>query len=378
MESWTMADQIRIAFVITELDVGGAERCLVNLTTRLDRERFAPIVYSLAPRPSGDMEALVLNLEKANIPIHFVGVSSSWQFASAIRKLRKLLADQQPHVVQTFLFHANIVGTLAARVPGRPSIVNGIRVADPSRWRQRWERWLNRRVDKVVCVSQSVAEFCERQVRLPAGKLVVIPNGIDPDACPATPTGDLANLGFPADRRAIVYVGRLHEQKGVDWLLRLAPQVLSRLPDHDLLLVGDGPGRNKLKALATSLEISHRVHFAGWRPDVPNILAASSLLVLPSRWEGMPNAVLEAMATGLPVVSTRAAGVVELLGPLWELQTVEVGDASGFADRVLDFAEDPRRAEETGRQNRERVCDHFSLGAMVAAYERLYESLLSG
>jgi glycosyltransferase involved in cell wall biosynthesis len=375
--SSTIPDRIRIAFVITELDVGGAERCLVNLATRLDRERFAPTVYSLAPRPSGDMESLVLSLEEANIPSRFVGVSSFWQFASAIRKLRELLADQQPHLVQTFLFHANIVGTLAARLPGRPRIVNGIRVADPSRWRQRWERWINRRVDKVVCVSQSVAEFCERQVRLPAGKLLVIPNGIDVGAYPAAPARDLADLGLPDDRRAVVYVGRLHEQKGVDWLIRLAPKVISRLPDHDFLLVGDGPDRTKLEALAKSLEIGQRVHFAGWRPDVPDILAASSLLVLPSRWEGMPNVVLEAMATGLPVVSTRAAGVVELLGPLSEPQTVEVGDASGFADRVLDFAGNPHRAEKTGRQNRERIRDHFSLGAMVAAYERLYESLLS-
>jgi len=322
------------------------------------------------------MESLVLSLEAADVPVHFVGVSSSFQFVSAISKLRKLLAEQQPHVVQTFLYHANIVGTLAARVLRRPRIVNGIRVADPSRWRQRWELWLNRRVDKVVCVSQSVAEYCERQVRLPAGKLVVIPNGIDAEAYPATPSFDLADLGLPAGRRAIVCIGRLHQQKGVDRLIRLAPRVLSRLPDYDFLLVGDGPARTKLDALATSLGISDRVHFAGWRPDVPEILAASSLLVLPSRWEGMPNVVLEAMATGLPVVSTRAAGVVELLGPLCEGQTVEVDDPSGFADGVIDLAGDTRKAEEIGRQNRERVCAHFSLGAMVAAYERLYESLV--
>lgn len=378
MSSSPRSRPVRIAFVITELNVGGAERCLVNLATGLDRKRFAPVVYSLDSRPAGDKASLVLRLEQAGIPVRFVGVSSSWQVLSAIRRLRRLLAEQEPHVVQTFLFHANVVGAIAgARGRPRPRIVTGVRVADPSRWRQRLERWVSRRVDKIVCVSQSVAVFCSGQGPIPQQKLEVIPNGIELDRYPAQPAANLTQFGVPADRQAIASIGRLHAQKGIDWMLRVAPQILAQLPSHDLLLVGDGPERTTLQDLAASLGIADRVHFAGWRPDVPEILATSSLLVLPSRWEGMPNVVLEAMATGLPVVSTRAAGVEELLGPLSDSQTVNVDDAEGFVEAVLRLAGDPSHAKEIGQQNRRRAGEHFSLGAMIAAYERLYESLPS-
>jgi starch synthase (maltosyl-transferring) len=205
---------------------------------------------------------------------------------------------------------------------------------------------------------------------------VVIPNGIDLDQYPAESVADLPQFGVPADRQVIVFVGRLHEQKGIDWMLRVAPRFLSELPSHDLLLVGEGPQWTRLQELAASLGIADRVHFAGWRADVPEILAASALLVLPSRWEGMPNVLLEAMATGLPVVSTRAAGVEELLGPLSDGQTVNVDDAEGFVRAIVGLVESPSRAQEIGRQNRRRAAERFSHKAMVAAYERLYESLL--
>lgn len=377
MSNPTRSLPIRIAFVITELNVGGAERCLVNLATRLDRKRFEPIVHSLDSRPTSGKESLVLRLEQANVPVRFIDVSSSWQILSAIRRLGRLFSEQQPDIVQTFLFHANVVGTLAGtRRRPRPRIVNGIRVADPSRGRQRLERWVSRRVDKIVCVSQSVADFCSVQGRLPHQKLEIIPNGVDIDKYPAEPAADLAQFGVPADRQVIVSVGRLHAQKGIDWMLRVAPQILGQLPSHDLLLVGDGPERKTLQDLAASLGVANRVHFAGWRPDVPDILAASALLVLPSRWEGMPNVVLEGMATGLPVVCTRVAGVEELLGPLSDGQIVDVNDAGGFVETVLQLAGNPSKAQEIGRQNYRRANKHFSLEAMVAAYERLYESLV--
>jgi len=379
MSSSIASPPIRIAFVITELEVGGAERCLVNLATGLDRERFDPIVYSLDTRPTRDRESLVLRLEQTGLPVRFVGVTSSWQVLLAIRRLGRLLAEQQPHIVQTFLFHANIVGTLASvRRRPRPRIVNGIRVADPSRWRQRLERWMSRWAERIVCVSQSVADFCGGQGRLPREKLVVIPNGINLDQYPASSAADTTQFGVPADRQVVAFVGRLHAQKGVDWLLRVGPRLLSQLPNHDLLLVGDGPERKTLQDLAATLGIADRVHFAGWTPDVPQILAASSMLVLPSRWEGMPNVILEAMATGLPVVSTRAAGVEELLGPLADCQTVAIDDADGFVATALRLAQDPSKAQEIGYQNSQRAAEHFSLTAMIAAYEQLYESLLAG
>jgi starch synthase (maltosyl-transferring) len=372
-----MSERIRMALVITELEVGGAERCLVNLAAGLDHDRFEPVVYSLAARPPNDRQGLAGQLGEAGVPSRFVGVHSSRQFFAAVRRLRKWLVEQQPHVVQSFLFHANVVGTLAARLPVRPRIVQGMRVADPSRCRQLVERRLVAGVDRVVCVSRSVAAFYRERLRFPADKLVVIPNGVDIDRPAATAAADLAPLGIPADRRAILYVGRLHHQKGLDWLLGLAPELFRRLPNHDLLLVGAGPQRQRLQSLAESLGVACRVHWAGWRSDVPAILRSCSLLVLPSRWEGMPNVVLEAMAAGRPVVCTRAHGVEEMLGPAAEQQTAAQGDAEGFVAQVVRLASEPGLAEELGRRNRRRVAERFSVGAMIAAYEQLYVSLVS-
>ncbi len=370
-----MADRIRVALVITELNVGGAERCLVNLATELDRTRFEPAVYSLAPRPAGDRDGLVRSLEAVGVPVQFLGVTSVRQAFSAVRRLRTLLGQQQPHLVQSFLFHANMVATLAAQTLPEICIVTGIRVADPTRWRQWLERWISRRVQRIVCVSRSVADFCQQEVGLPTEKLVVVSNGIETSAYPASGPARLSALGIKPDRQLIACVARLHPQKGVDWLLSFSRRWLDQLPHHDLLLVGDGPQRQSLQQMAVSLGIDARVHFTGWRPDVPQILAASALLVLPSRWEGMPNVMLEAMATALPIVAVRTQGVEELLGPLAEPQSVALGDRDGFVAKLVRVGQDAAEAAELGRRNRERVIQHFSLSAMVAAYEHIYLSL---
>ncbi len=370
-----MNDTIRLALVITELEVGGAERCLVNLATGLDRRQFSPVVYSLGPKPDPSRQALVDQLDEAEIPTRFIDVRSPWQFPAAVRRLRKMLVGQQPEIVQTFLFHANIVGALAARIRPRPALVHGMRVADPARWRLTAERQINRLVDRVTCVSQSVADFYAARGRIPNDKLVVIPNGIDICARASAPIADLAEFGVGAGHRAMTFVGRLHAQKGLDWLLRMMPQLFSQRPDVDLVLVGQGPERPRLESLAVSLDIADRVHFAGWRPDVSSILRASRLLVLPSRWEGMPNVVLEAMAAEVPVVSTRAEGVMELLGDGASQQTAAMGDDEDFARKLMFLLDNPSAADEIGRQNHQRVAECFSLDGMIKSYQRLYLSL---
>ncbi len=373
--STSASSPLSLALVITELEVGGAEQALVNLATGLSRERFSPVVYALQPSPKNDR--LVRRLEEAEIPVHFLNVRSYWQFFSAVSRLAALFRQQQPRVVQSFLFHANVVATQAARKAKVPRMVTGIRVADPSFLRQRVEWWLTPKVDKIVCVSQGVADYCANQCRFPAEKLVVIPNGVDLSRFENVQPADLCALGLSAGRRAILYVGRLERQKGLDNLsTTVLPRVFRELPQHDLLLVGDGPQQATLQTLLEKQGLRNRVHFLGWRDDVPRILAASDVLVLPSRWEGMPNVVLEAMAAGKPVVATQAEGVTELLGDLAEPQSCPAGDAAGFAERIIRLARDRELAGELGAQNRRRAAAEFSLAAMISRYAALYESLL--
>jgi glycosyltransferase involved in cell wall biosynthesis len=368
---------IRIALVITELEVGGAERCLCELACRLDPQRFQPTVYSLGPRPTVAEDLLVRRLEASHVPTHFLGVRRPWQVFQAIGRLQQHFARSTPDIVQSFLFHANVVAAQAARRCGVTSICTGLRVAERGAWR--W--WLMRRiapcVTQHVCVSQAVAAEARWRGKWPLERVTVIPNGIDGSLYPAKSPADLAPLGVPEHGRAITLVGRLERQKGVDWLLDLMPTVFDELPNCHLLIIGAGPQRLRLQRMTNSLRIADRVHFLGKRADVPEILRASHLLVLPSRWEGMPNVLLEGMASGLPVVATDVEGVAELLGPRAAEQVVPRGNAEAFAGRVIRIGKDDRLAERLGKENRQHARANWSFERMIAQYERLYESLFA-
>jgi glycosyltransferase involved in cell wall biosynthesis len=213
---------------------------------------------------------------------------------------------------------------------------------------------------------------------LPSGKLVAIPNGVDVQEYPARHPADLSPWGIPPGHRAIAFVGRLDRQKGVRWLLESAPLWLDRLPDCELLLVGMGPEEGDLRRLSGRLGIVGRVHFAGWQSGVAEILAASQLLVLPSRWEGMPNVVLQAMASRLPVLATDAEGVRELLGEATDAQTVRFGRSQDLADKLVGLMSDRARSMELGRFNRLRAETHFPVEGMVAAYQELWQRVTGG
>lgn len=369
------APPVQLALCITSLAAGGAEKALVELALRLDRSRFSPTVYSLAPPPPAERSLLPV-LQQAGVAVHCLSIVRLRNAVRAVRMLAQAWRDQRVQLVQTFLFHANLVGRVAARRAGVSHVVAGLRVAEHARRWHLWLDWLTSRlVQRYVCVSGAVAEFSRTAGRLPAEKLVVIPNGVDLDRCALAPPADLSSLGLAPGRRAVVFVGRLEHQKNVLWLIEHAGLWLDRLPEHDLLLVGDGPLREPLRQRLNALSWGRRVYMAGWRPDALSIIKASDLLVLPSLWEGMPNVVLEAMACSRPVVAADVEGVQELLGASAAEQIFSPGDARALADRIVRVCTDRAWAQELGAANAQRAAQ-FSLPAMVAAYERLYAELL--
>ncbi len=349
---------------------------MMELAARLDRARFQPAVYCLGPRPERKEASCVPMLEQAGIEYHCLGGRGAKHFLGVTARLTELLKAQRPAVLQSFLFHANLVGRIAARRAGVPRVVCGIRVAEREKG---WHRWLDRltqsMVDRYACVSRAVADFSRDKARLPAEKLTVIPNGIDVSRFPAGTRADLAPLGVPAGARVVACVGRLARQKGQEWLIRSTPRWLAEVPNCHLLLVGDGPDRARLEGRVEQTGLAERIHFAGFRSDVPAILAASETLVLPSAWEGMPNVILEAMASGLPVVASEVEGVAELLGPLADEQTVPFGDELALAQRLATILSDASRARALGIANRQRAKQCFSIEHTCRAYERLWDSL---
>lgn len=368
-----------IALVITELEVGGAERCLVNLACGLDRNLLAPAVFSLAPPPTGPRRALVEQLETASIPVRHLGYASKRQFPLAVRALHRELEQWSPAVIQSMLFHANVVTSRAIRRlthHKRPLWYAGIRVADPSRIRQWVERKSLKTAQRVVCVSQRVADYSARRLGVAPNRLEVIPNGVDVQRIAESRPADLTPCGIAPRKRVITCVSRLTFQKGIDLLLIAADAFLEALPAHELLIVGDGPDRHELERRRLKHRWRDRIHFCGWRADIAGILQSSDLLVLPSRWEGMPNVLLEAMACRLPAVCAQAEGVKEILGPLADSQSAPVESPQILSKNIVTILQDDKLSTLLRTLNFHRVSQHYSLSLMQSRYQQLYESAL--
>ncbi len=362
---------VRIAFCITDLDVGGAERMFVELVTRLDRNRWEPRVYCLS-----DSGALAARLQAAEIPVICFGAKNSRNLR-VIQKLTAELKTFSPVLLQCFLFHANFVGRLAAWRAGVPHVVCGIRVAER---RSRVPLWLDRLtqgfVDQNVCVSRAVAEFSIHKARLKASKISVIPNAVDFDRFASAVAVDRASLGLSV-APLVLFVGRLDPQKAPFILLEAFAHLLERHPDWQLLLVGDGPLRASMEEWVTQRGLDHRIQIAGWRPDIPELLKAADLLTLPSLWEGMPNIVLEAMAAGLPVVVSRVEGTEELIRDGETGLLVTPGLPIELERRIETVLTDPELCSRLKNAAQPAVQKLFTMDRMVSAYEQLYARLIA-
>jgi len=367
-----MSEPVRVVWCITDLDPGGAERALVQIVTRLDRSRFQPQVICLMPRG-----ALADELEQAGVPVHCLDARNRWDFVRVTGRLVQLLRQLQPELVQTFLYHANIVGRFAAWRAQVPHVVSGIRVAERrSRWRLRLDRWTSGLVDRHVCVSRAVADFSIRQGGLPATKVVVIPNGVDAERFASARPADLSSWGVPHDSRVVLTVCRLDPQKGITILIEAFAPLANTFADVHLVIVGEGPQQAHLVAQIERQQLSGRVHLVGWRDDVPALLKRASCFVLSSLWEGMPNVVLEAMAAGVPVVSTRVEGTKELVTSGETGILVEPGNSVALATEIGRVFNDPDRATKLAYSGQRLVVKDFTWNSVVNAYTRLYEQVL--
>ncbi len=350
----------------------------MQLVTRLDRARWEPLVICLSPcLPVGTAAgALTDDFERAGIPVTCLGARSRADVLVIGRLARELRAFQ-PALLQTFLFHANIAGRIAGRLAGVGKIVSGIRVAER---RSRMRLWLDRAteslVDHHVCVSHAVAEFSARRGGLPAEKMTVIPNGVDATRFASARAADLWEFDIPAESRTVLFVGRLDPQKGPFVLLEAAEGFLATVDDLHVLLIGDGPLSSRLQAWVDQRNLGQRIHFAGWRADVAPLLKAADCLVLPSRWEGMPNVVLEAMASGLPVVATEVEGTTELIHNHQTGLLIPPDSPSELAGAVARVLGNPEQARTMSSAAQSYVSHAFTWDKLVQRFEQLYRSLL--
>ena len=365
----------RVAYVIGELGKGGAEYQLYELVRGLDRARVDPAVVVLAAGGywAGPIRELGVVVEE------IAGRGSA--DVGRLRRLRMALRRLAPDVLHTVLWSGNCYGRVAALGLGIPVVVAAERnvIARPA-WQVAVERVLDRSTDAYLVNSSAVADGLVTRERLPAAKIRVVRNGIDLARLPPFSLDRVAArraAGFDPQRRLVAQVGRLTAQKDYPTFLAAAAGVAAQVADVDFLVVGEGELRSALEAEVERLNLGSRVRFLGLRHDVPALLGAVDVLALTSRYEGLPNAVIEAMATGAIAVATDVGGARDLLVPGESGFIVPPGDAEAVAHAILAVLRAPEAARRIAAAARRRIETDFTVEAMVQRTMELYERCLA-
>lgn len=379
----------RIDLFITELYVGGAEKCLTELALYLKKQGANVRVLTLASLPSGKAGVLVDKLRDSAIDVHGMGAERVWNAPSAILKLRKHLHASPPEILQSFLFHANMIASAAlvglrgrARAKNNLRIrwVAGVRVADPRPQRLAMESLAFRQSERVVAVSEGARLAYRKFSPVQSTQWLVIPNGIELGREHAE-VQSWESLGLPADAKVALFVGRLDSQKGVSWLIETAADWLSALPHHYLVIAGKGNQQwlleQQIEKLASAQPaIKNRIRLVGWLEQPRVWMKISEVLLLPAQYEGMPNVCLEAMAEGKPVVAFDVEGIRELLGKPGDGQVVPVQDRIAWSEAILRIAQEAALRKKLGEQNRQKIQSEFQLSQQLQKYVELYLTLM--
>lgn len=376
-------ERVRIAFIVTELSVGGAELMLWKLLSRLDRERFESRVFGLSSRA----DHTVAMFDEIGVPCELIGVEPTAAAPAGLLRLARRLHDMQPHVVQGWLYHGNLAATLGSSVARCGAAVlwniRGEPIPDAKR-SSRAVAWLGAKLGrvpaKIIYNSRASASAHER-LGYPESKRLILPNGFDTEVFrpdPAARAEIRRELDVPADTRLVGLIGRYHPVKDHETFLRAAALVRSEARRVDFVLAGkDVDAKNAtLRTLIGELGLQERVHLLGLRQDMPRLTAALDLSVLSSTVEGFPNVVGEAMSCEVPCAVTDVGDSAWIVGDTG--RNVPPRDPAALASAVSELlALGDDALAELGRRARQRIIDEFSLPSVVRRYEALYEQVHS-
>lgn len=354
----------RVLEVLASLRRAGAEQVVVSLACGLDRSRFEVEVVSLYDAFPGGFEPV---LEGCGIAVRHLGKRRGFD-PRMFARVREVVRDFRPDIVHT---HSYVLRyALTAGAPAYVHTVHNIAEKEVEWAGRLLQQFAFRRGVAAVAISDLVAQSFRRVYGIdPAA---VIPNGIPLDRFGRESDWRERN-GFASGDLLMVSVARLEPQKNPLGLLE-AFAAAGVGASCRLLLAGDGSLRRETEAKAAALGIAERVRFLGARTDVAEMLAACDLFVLASDWEGSPVSILEAMASGLPVIATAVGGVPELVEDGVSGLLAPPGDAVALAAALRRLASDPEARRRFGQAGRERA-ERFGAGRMVAAYAELFERL---
>lgn len=375
---------MRIAYIITGLSTGGAEIMLHKLLLHLDRRQIMPHVISLTDR--GDLGA---RIEKMGIPVLALGMRRDLPNPFLLFRLVSYLRQLQPDIVSTWMYHADLLGGLAARMAGCQRVIWGLRNSDLSPDKstpstllvRKVSAWLSPWVPTRILSCSTRARAVHAAIGYQASKIDVIPNGFDltrfrPDAHARERLR--AELGLAAGTPLVGLVARYDPQKNHVGFLAAASRVLLKRPNVHFVLAGNGVDftNESLLRVIDSLGLGANVHLLGKRDDIPSLMAALDVLVCASTFgEAFPNVLGEGMACGIPCVVTDVGDCAEIVGNTGRVVRPE--DMTNLARHIIDVVGMPKPLrEQLGSQIRLRIQENFEIRAIAARYLAYYEQVM--
>jgi glycosyltransferase involved in cell wall biosynthesis len=373
--------RLRVVTLVREIGPaggGGAERVARDLLVELDPKRFERILFVSRPPRDQTGEQVVAGLRRRGVDVRFLRRRFKYD-PLAWWPLLRALRRERIDVLHTHAFGQNAWGSLLGRLAGVPVVIahehnrdfNG-RVLHPVIDRE----LIARCAGAMIVVSGEARRRMIQVERVPPERLVLLPNGVQ-----ALPRGDgralREDLGIGSDDPVVGTVCIIRSEKALDVLVRATALLARGFPRLSVVIAGTGPDRGRVEAVTQQLGLSDRVHFAGARTDVPDVLAAIDVAVICSDYEGSPRSVLEFMDAGKPIVATKVGGIPEAIEDGVHGILVPPRDEAALAAAIGGVLGDPNGGSEMGARARDRCRREFSLGRTVESLQQLYEELHS-
>lgn len=368
-------DSPHVLHLVDSLNIGGTEGKLYDLIAGLLKRRYRVSVGYCTPGPWAD------KLKELGVGVTRLRYFGRIDPILLVRMLRLIQRDP-PQIVHTHLFKSDFHGRLAARLAGVPVVIGGLHNSDP--WARNHLFGLMygataRFTDCLISVSEEVRQYHIMHTGVAPEKILTIENGVDIERFKGQgEAGQKVRNELGIDPNAVVFgvIGRLKPQKGHDLFLEAAKEILNQHPTVRFLIIGDGPLRSELEVKARQLGLCPALIFTGVREDIPALLSALDVLVLSSRWEGLPNVILEAMAAARPVVATSVDGVHGVVRSGVTGLLVPPGDPLSMAQACLGLVSNSDLRTRFGQAGYEYVSQQYNLDTMIDRYDECYSEQL--